>query len=65
VEASDDPTKPYEKEWKGFGDWLGTGAISTHDREHLTFEEAWKYVRSLKLGMEISFCNFKLTPKQE
>lgn len=39
------PTKQYEKEWKGFGDWLGTGAISTHDRKHLTFDEARTYAR--------------------
>jgi len=39
----------YKKEWKGFGDWLGTGRIATFNRKYLTFEESKKFVHSLKL----------------
>ena len=38
-----------EDGWSGLGDWLGTGAIATFNRSYKTFEEARKYVRSLKL----------------
>jgi superfamily II DNA or RNA helicase len=44
------PNRVYKKEWNGFGDWLGTGILSTHGRIHLSFEEAREFARSLKLG---------------
>ena len=34
------PERTYKKEWKGFGDWLGTGAIATFNRKYLDFETA-------------------------
>jgi len=40
------------KGWKGWGDFFGTGNISTVDREFLPFEEARKFVRSLKFKCE-------------
>jgi len=47
------PANPYkkykDKGWTGFGDWLGTGAISTRNREYLTFEEAREFVHKLNL----------------
>ena len=43
------PYKVYLDEWKGWGDWLGTGAISTHDRKYRSFEDARKFVHSLVL----------------
>ncbi len=42
-----DPSKVYAKSgWRSWGDWLGTGTISTRDREFLRFEEARAIVRS-------------------
>jgi hypothetical protein len=38
------PRRTYKKEWKGWGDWLGTGNIATFNKEILPFEEAKKIV---------------------
>ena len=46
---SDIPTGPssaYKDEWKGWGDWLGTGSIYTGDMKFLPFNEAREIVRS-------------------
>ena len=60
------PAMCYRKEWKGFGDWLGTEAISTHDRKHLPFEQAREFARSLKLGSSkewVRYCKSGNKPK--
>ena len=45
-----DPAGVYKnKGWKSWGDWLGTGMIAYQDREYKSFEDARKFVRSLKL----------------
>ena len=38
------------KGWKNLGDWLGTGYIANQKREYRSFEDARKFVRSLKLS---------------
>ena len=65
----DIPGKPQNsyknKGWKNLGDWLGTGAISSHKRTHLTYNEACKYVRKLNLKGQRewkSFCNSDKKP---
>jgi hypothetical protein len=35
--------------WAGFGDWLGTGTLSSHLREFRSFEKARAFVRGLGL----------------
>ncbi len=35
--------------WLGWGDWLGTGQVSTHNRIHLPFHEAREFVHGLGL----------------
>ncbi len=35
--------------WKGWGDFLGTDSISSHNRKFLTYKEARKFVRKLKI----------------
>ena len=35
--------------WKGWGDWLGTGSVSTSLRVYKSFEEARDFVHNLKL----------------
>jgi hypothetical protein len=35
--------------WGGWGDWLGTGAVSSHYRQLRSFEKARAFVRSLRL----------------
>jgi len=42
------PDGTYKKEWKGWGDWLGTGTIATFEREYLPFNEAKEYIHNLK-----------------
>lgn len=34
------------KDWKGWGDWLGTDRIATHLRKYRTFEDAREFARS-------------------
>ncbi len=49
----------YKSSWRGFGDWLGTDVIAPQNRQYLYFEEARKYVQSLRLkGYEdwIEYC---------
>jgi hypothetical protein len=41
------PKNQYPNEWKGFGDWLGTGSIATSNRNYKSFEEARKFVHAL------------------
>ena len=43
------PSKIHKKEWKGYGDWLGTGNIAAKDRKYRPFKEAREFVRSLGL----------------
>jgi hypothetical protein len=44
------PAKTYKDEgWKGWGDWLGTGAVANFNKQFRPFEEARIYVRSLRL----------------
>jgi len=43
------PNRTYKKEWKGWGDWLGTGTIATRLRKHRSFEDAREFVQSLEL----------------
>lgn len=38
-----------DKDWLGYGDWLGTDVIATHLRQYRPFNEARKFARSLKL----------------
>ena len=37
----------YQKDWKGWGDWFGTGFVATFNRKYRSFEEARAFVRSL------------------
>jgi len=50
---SDIPASPsvfyINKGWKGWGDWLGTGSVATHQREYRPFEQARAYARSLSI----------------
>jgi hypothetical protein len=43
------PRRTYKNEFKGWGDWLGTGNIADKDRVYRPFKEAREFVRSLNL----------------
>ena len=48
------PNEPYKKEWKGWGDFLGTGNLSPSDKrkQMRSYEECKKFVRSLGIKTE-------------
>jgi hypothetical protein len=47
------PQKVYvETGWAGYGDWLGTGAVSSHSYQPLSFKKARAYVNGLGLKSE-------------
>ena len=43
------PARTYKKEWKGWGDWLGTGTIAYANKEYKFFEDAKEFVHKLQL----------------
>jgi FMN phosphatase YigB (HAD superfamily) len=43
------PSSAYSENWKGFGDWLGTGSIATRSRKYRPFIKARAFARSLRL----------------
>jgi hypothetical protein len=45
------PSQTYKNNgWLGMGDWLGTGRIANSRKKHRSFEEARKFVRSLRFN---------------
>lgn len=56
----DIPTMPerYGSEFKGYGDWLGTGNIAPAKRVFRPFTEARTYVRSLKLKNQDAWLDY-------
>ena len=47
-----DVHRTYNKEFKGYGDFLGTGFIALYLRKYRSYEKAKKYAQSLKLKGE-------------
>jgi len=43
------PSGSFKKQWRGWGDWLGSGNIASQKRIFLPFEKARKFVQSLEL----------------
>ena len=43
------PHSVYKEEWKGMGDWLGTGNIAPHKRDFMSYDEAKIFVSKLNL----------------
>jgi len=43
------PDHVYKKQFKGYGDWLGTGNIASRNRKYKSFVEARKFIHSLQL----------------
>jgi hypothetical protein len=43
------PQRTYKKEWKGLGDWTGTGNIAPFNKQYRSFQEAREFVRKLGL----------------
>jgi superfamily II DNA or RNA helicase len=62
-----DPRAVYKgKGWISFGDWLGTNTIAPFLREYLTYDEASKFVKKLKLSSQnewIEYCKSGKKPE--
>ena len=43
------PNQTYKNDFKGYGDWLGTGRISSYNIQYRPFKEAREFVRKLGL----------------
>ena len=43
------PQTVYRTEWRGLGDWLGTGTIASRNRQYRPFAEARAFVHTLGL----------------
>jgi hypothetical protein len=43
------PQRVYKKEWKGWGDWTGTGNIAPSNKQYRPYKEAREFVRKLGL----------------
>jgi hypothetical protein len=55
------PTTPqgvYKKDWKGWGDWLGTGNVASVNKKFRTFNESRVFARSLNLKNSNEWHNF-------
>ena len=65
---ADIPTAPnstYAKDgWCGFGDWLGTGTVATHQHQYRPFEEARAFVRSRGLKTQAGWREFYKSGKK-
>ena len=58
------PQSVYKKEWKGWGDWVGSGRISQKNRVYQKFEDARKYVRKLKLASYTEWIEYRKSDKR-
>ncbi len=58
------PDKTYVKEWKGWGDWLGTGAIAPQDRQYRSFEEAREFVQLLDLRSQSEWAKYSKSDRK-
>ena len=52
------PEKVYKAEWRGMGDWLGTGAVASRDRQYRSFQAARAFVRSKGLTNQTDWRTF-------
>ena len=64
IDIPTNPSRTYADEgWTGFGDWLGTGLVSTRSRQYRRFEDARAFVHNLNFtsGAEWNaYCQGKL-----
>ena len=51
------PSNIYKNEWKGWGDFLGTGTIAPQNKNIMTLEQAKKWVKSKKIKTTTEFNN--------
>jgi superfamily II DNA or RNA helicase len=52
------PERIYAESWAGWGDWLGTGAVATYQRQYRPFKPARAFVRSRGLKSKSEWQEF-------
>ncbi len=52
------PNRVYKAEWRGMGDWLGTGTVAPKDRQFRSFQAARAFVRSKRLTSQADWRTF-------
>ena len=58
IPTNPDQKQTYKAEWRGFGDWLGTGAVATQDRQFRSFQAARAFVRSKGLTNQAEWLRY-------
>jgi hypothetical protein len=53
------PSRVFRDDWKGWGDWLGTGNIAPQNANYLPFEEARSLARDMGLQTEREWRAYK------
>src|SRR5437773_2027551 len=64
---SDIPSNPqsvYASKWRGLGDWLGTGAVASHNRRWRPFTEARRFVHTLGLKNQAAWSAYYRSGKK-
>ena len=62
-DVASNPRLVYKKEWKGWGDWLGTGAIAPQLKNYRAFDKARKFVHTLDLSARSEWQKFAKSGK--
>jgi hypothetical protein len=58
------PNRAYKKEWKGWGDWTGTGTIAPRLRKYRSFNEAREFVHSLEFKNQKTWLAYSKSNKK-
>ena len=71
IDIPGDPASVYKKEWKGMGDWIGTGYIAHQKRKYATYDVAKKFCQShgimsgtLRKNGWRAYCKNNVLPKE-
>jgi len=57
------PDRTYKKEWRNWGDWLGTKSVANQKRKFRLFSEARAYVRKLELKSKTQWMKYLKSKK--
>jgi hypothetical protein len=52
------PKNNYKNDFKGMGDWLGTGNVKPGDKQFRPYKEAREFARSLNLNGQIEWSEY-------
>ena len=52
------PSTSYKEEWKGWGDWLGTGRVADQYKAYMKFEDARNYTRAQNIRSSKAWRNY-------